>query len=129
MTASIAPKTRRILLPAMILAGAGLAAACNSTTASPVSTTAPFACDIAVEEDGRMVNFQGRVQASEAISGSYNLHLSGRGTNIRQGGPFSARAGEIVTLGQSRLSGAPESFDAELSITVDGTEFSCPVSI
>ncbi len=128
MTAFTTRKNRRILPAALILAGVGLAAACNTTTATEVRT-APIACDIAVDEAGRMVTFQGRVQATETVSGSFNLHLTGRGTNIRQGGPFTARAGEIVTLGNSRLSGDADAYDADLSITVNGATYDCASNI
>lgn len=116
--------TRRFLPAALILAGAGLGAAC--TTASVAQdTAAPFACQISVEETGRATAFRGLVQANESLSGSYSLSLSGRGTNIRQGGAFSAQAGETVTLGQSMLSGDAADYDAELSLTVNGATYRC----
>lgn len=116
--------TRRFLPAALILAGAGLAAAC--TTASVAQeTAAPFACQISVDDTGRSTAFRGLVQANESLSGSYSFSLAGRGTNIRQGGAFSARAGETVTLGQSMLSGDPADFDAELTLTVNGETYSC----
>jgi hypothetical protein len=65
------------------------------------------------------------VQASESLSGSYSFSLAGRGTNIRQGGAFTARAGETVTLGQSMLSGDAADYDASLSLTVNGETYRC----
>ena len=110
MTLPLSP--RRFLPAALILAGAGLAAAC--TTASVAQeTAAPFACQISVDDTGRATAFRGLVQATESLSGSYSFSLAGRGTNIRQGGAFTARAGETVTLGQSMLSGDPADFDAD----------------
>jgi len=118
-------KTRRFFPAALILAGAGLAAACTTASVAQDTATAPFACQIAVEDTGRATSFRGLVQASESLSGSYSLHLTGRGTNIRQGGGFSARAGETVTLGQSMLSGDAADYTAELTLTVNGATYSC----
>ena len=121
MTLPLLP--RRFLPAALILAGPGLAAAC--TSASTATTSAPFACEIAVSETATGTRFEGRLQAVERLTGSYTLHLAGRGTNIRQGGAFTARAGETVTLGQSMLSGAASAYDSELTITVNGQSYLC----
>lgn len=124
MTLPLLPS--RFLPAALILAGAGVAAACTtSTAATSTAATAPFACEIAVDETGRGTTFRGLVQANESLSGSYSLSLAGRGTNIRQGGAFSASAGETLTLGQSMLSGAAADYDAELTVTVNGQSYAC----
>lgn len=125
---SKSPLTLRTLLPAtVILAGLGIAAVSNATTTTAAS--APLACDIAVDQSGRMVNFQGRVQAHEALTGTYALTLSGGGTNIRQGGAFSAREGEIVTLGQANLSGDPSRYDATMVLSVNGATYNCATNL
>lgn len=116
----------RFLPAALILAGAGVAAACStSIAATSAAATAPVTCEIAVDETGPGTTFRGLVEANESLSGSYSLSLAGRGTNIRQGGAFSASAGETVTLGRSMLSGAASAYDAELTITVDGRSYRC----
>ena len=119
-------KTRRFLPAALILAGAGLAAACTTSSIAQ-EVTAPFACQVSVDERGHGTTFRGLVQASETLSGSYSFQLAGRGTNIRQGGAFTARAGETLPLGQSMLSGDAEDYDASLSLTVNGVTYSCPL--
>ena len=119
-------KTRRFLPAALILAGAGFAAACTtSSVAQETDASTPFACEIAVSEASHGTRFEARVQAAEPISGQYAFSLAGRGTNIRQGGMFSARAGETVTLGQSMLSGAASAYDTELTLTIGGQRYSC----
>lgn len=118
--------TRRFLPAALILAGAGVAAACTtSTAATSAAATAPFACEIAVAETAAGTRFEARLQANDALSGSYRLSLAGRGTTIRQGGAFDARAGETLTLGQSMLSGAASAYDTDLTVTVDGQGYNC----
>lgn len=124
MTAFTAPKLRHMLCATVIFAGLGLAAAVSATT-----TTAPLACDIAVDQNGHMVSFQGRVQATESLSGTYSLTLSGGGTNIRQGGSFTAPAGEVVTLGQANLSGTPERYDATMTLNVNGATYNCATNL
>ena len=129
MTARSATSPRRLLPAIVLLAGVGLAAGCAATATTPTTAStlsyAPLACALDVQQNGRMVSFQGHVQANQALSGTYNLTLVGGGTNIRQGGPFSARPGETVTLGQATLSGTPDRYDAELSISVNGTTYNC----
>jgi hypothetical protein len=118
--------SRRFLSAALILAGAGVAAACTTTSAARATdAAAPFACEIAVSEASHGTRFEARVQATEALSGQYSFSLAGRGTNIRQGGPFTARPGQTVTLGQSMLSGAASAYDTELTLTVNGQRYSC----
>jgi len=124
MTLPLLP--RRFLPAALILAGAGVAAACTTSTAAPSdAATVPFACEIAVDETAAGTTFRGLVQANDALSGRYSLRLAGRGTDIRQGGAFDARAGETLTLGQSMLSGAASAYDTDLTVTVDGQSYSC----
>jgi CsgH protein len=130
MTALSVSKLRHVLPATLIIAGLGLAVATSATaTPSTTSDAAPLACDIAVEQNGRMVSFQGRVQASEDLSGTYSLMLSGGGTSIRQGGAFSADAGDIVTLGQANLSGTPSRYDVELTLSVGGTTYNCATNL
>jgi CsgH protein len=130
MTAFTVSKLRHVLPATLIIAGLGLAVA-TSATATPTtsSDTAPLACDIAVEQNGRMVSFQGRVQTSEDLTGTYSLSLSGGGTNIRQGGAFSADAGDIVTLGQANLSGTPDRYDVDLTLSVGGATYNCATNL
>lgn len=117
---------RRFLSAALILAGAGVAAACTTAASTAMATdAAPFACEIAVTESATATTFEGRVQAAEPINGQFAFSLSGGGTNIRQGGSFAAAPGETVTLGRSMLSGAADAYDTELTITVDGQRYSC----
>ena len=118
--------TRRFLPAALILAGAGLAAATTTSSLADETAPAPFACQVSVDESGHGTTFRGLVQATESLSGSYSFALAGHGTNIRQGGSFTARAGETVTLGQSMLSGPASAYDTELRLTVDGQTYRCP---
>jgi len=124
MTARSAPSPRRLSPATVLFAGVGLVAGCTSPIASTLSP-APITCTLEVDRNDHMTRFQGQVRASEALSGSYSLTLVGGGTNIRQGGPFSARPGETVSLGQANLSGTPERYDANLSVTVNGTTYNC----
>lgn len=132
MSTFSATSLRRLLPATLILAGVGLVAGCNTTTATPHSRTAyaaaPLACEITAQQNGHMVNFQGRVMANESLSGTYSLTLSGSGTSIRQGGAFTARAGETVTVGQANLSGSADRYNATMTLSVNGGTYNCAVS-
>jgi len=118
----------RLLTATGVIAAIGLSAACTTTAATVASADQPFTCELAVEPSGRMVNFEGRIQAETATSGTYRLSISGGGTSIDQGGPFSARAGQTLTLGQAMLTGSPDRYDTTLTVEVDGTRYSCPAT-
>ena len=126
MTPFTAPKIRRLAKASVFLAGLGLTAACTATATTPrPSSAGSLSCDIAVTQSGATVTYQGRVHANEAVSGTYSLRLTGPGTNIAQGGPFSARAGETVTIGQANLSGTPARTSAALTLSVNGSTYNC----
>ncbi|MEX3017494.1 curli-like amyloid fiber formation chaperone CsgH [Gymnodinialimonas hymeniacidonis] len=110
---------------------------CTAISAEPADLTreahaqaaAPIACVITAEAQGSMLTLAPVVQASEAVSGIYSLRVEGPGTRLNQGGPFSARAGETVTLGRMMTSGSASSLDAELTLTIDGREYRCPADL
>ena len=69
------------------------------------------------------------IQANEAITGIYMLSVEGPGTRMNNGGPFSLRAGQTVELGQMRLGGAATNVEAELTLSIDGQTYACPVNL
>lgn len=88
----------------------------------------PVACSVNVETSGRTLVLEPVVQANEAVAGIYQLRVEGPGTRMNQGGPFSARAGQTVELGRLMMS-ASGNLDAELTLTIDGREYRCPVDL
>ena len=110
---------------------------CTAISAEPADLTreahaqsaAPVACVITAEASGSMLTLQPVVQASETVSGIYRLRVEGPGTRMNQGGPFTARAGETVTLGRMMTSGSASSLDAELTLTIDGRDYRCPADL
>ncbi|MBF9042613.1 hypothetical protein HKCCE4037_04705 [Rhodobacterales bacterium HKCCE4037] len=99
------------------------------TREAHAQASAPVACVITAEAQGNMLTIAPVVQASEAVSGIYSLRVEGPGTRLNQGGAFSARAGETVTLGRMMTSGSASSLDAELILTIDGREYRCPADL
>ena len=91
--------------------------------------TAPIACTVTAENTGRGLVLQPVVQATEAVSGVYQLRIEGPGTRMNQGGPFSVRAGETEVLGRMTLSTSASSLTAEMILTIDGESFACPVDL
>lgn len=99
------------------------------TREAHAQTAAPVACVININTTGRGLTLEPLVQATDAVSGMYQLRVEGPGTRMNQGGPFSARAGQTVELGRMQMSGSAASLDAELTLTIDGREYSCPTSL
>ncbi len=91
--------------------------------------TAPIACTITVERSNGGLLLEPIVQASEAVTGIYQLRVEGPGTRMNQGGPFSARAGQTVQLGRMMLGGTGSNLEAEMTLTIDGRAYSCPVDL
>jgi hypothetical protein len=100
---------------AILLLGLGVTA---SGYASSVSE--PTTCEIRVASNGGMLAIQGVVNGGIALSGSYQMRVSGQGpggsTNLNQGGQFNAGAGEAVTLGQVMVDNSGGTYDVVLSI-------------
>jgi hypothetical protein len=75
-----------------------------------------------------MTSLAAVVHANAAVSGSYSFKVvsGGRGgsSNINQGGPFAAKAKEMVTLGTVSV-GPGASFNATLTVTADGATATC----
>jgi hypothetical protein len=88
----------------------------------------PVRCEIQRSTGGGTVTLTPVVHADIPITGSYKFRVSGnsRGgsSNIDQGGPFSAKAKEAVKLSSVSI-GAGGSFDATLTVTVNGSTLSC----
>ena len=109
---------------AVLLLGLGVTA---SGYASSVS--GPTTCEIKAASDGGMLALQGVVHAGIAISGSYQMRVSGQGpggsSNLNQGGQFNAGAGEAVTLGQVMVDNSGGTYDVTLSLDTNAGRVDC----
>jgi hypothetical protein len=92
-------------------------------------TASPIACVVSIETSGNGLVLAPIVQTTEAVTGIYALRVEGPGTRMNQGGPFSTRAGETLQLGRMQMSGSAASLEAELTLTVDGQTYRCPVDL
>ncbi|PRX37131.1 hypothetical protein SAMN05216257_101149 [Meinhardsimonia xiamenensis] len=96
----------------------------DSTAARP-----PLSCGVVMEKGASGISIEARLQAREPVSGSYELGIEKTGASgrasIRQSGAFSAASGETKTLGRAMLSGAPEDFDIDFKLEVDGKRMTC----
>ena len=127
----------RTFLP---VAALSVAAACTAAvsahtvevTQTAAADDAPALCEVAVATDGRSVNLQARVNADTDLSGTYRFSIAktgaGNRTMINQGGRFSVAAGETRTLGQTTLGGNAGSYDATLTLEVNGKTYTCSSS-
>jgi hypothetical protein len=109
---------------AILLLGLGVTA---SGYASSVSE--PTTCEIKAASNGGMLALQGVVHAGIALSGSYQMRVSGQGpggsSNLNQGGQFNAGAGEAVTLGQMMVDNSGGTYDVRLSIDTNAGRIDC----
>jgi len=108
---------------AAALSGAALTA--NSGQAHSNETR----CEIVTETSGGMITLQGVVHADTPLSGSYTFRVEsaggGGGSNIRQGGSFSAAPGQPAKLGRVMLGGGGAVYDATLGVDTNAGRFTC----
>ncbi|UVK46628.1 hypothetical protein BPNPMPFG_002315 [Mesorhizobium sp. AR07] len=117
---------RRVMAAlALVLIPAGALAA----MATADQSIAPVRCEIRAAPEGGMVSLEALAHADRNVSGTYSFHVesAGRtgGTNIEQGGAFSAAPGKPAKLGAVTLDAKGTVFDARLKITVDGKSIGC----
>lgn len=84
----------------------------------------PLRCELKVARTPSGTALTALVQSKDRASGRYDFEVTGRGTDIRQGGPFAVRPGEPETLGTVTLGGGA-SFDAELTVTAGSRKATC----
>ncbi|MCB1350881.1 MAG: hypothetical protein KDK11_20415 [Maritimibacter sp.] len=82
-------------------------------------------CGIATVSHFGLITFRPWVRLNPGQPGSYSFALSGGGTVVDQGGPIDPGPGGQTLLGEATVTGPVSAYDAELTVTVDGTSFSC----
>lgn len=92
-------------------------------TAQPL----PFACSLVARQQGGTIALEGRIEAREAVSATYDLRVRGPGVAVDQSGDLSLAAGESGVLGQASLTGRLSDLDAAMTVTAKGRTFSCPI--
>ncbi len=100
-----------------------------ATMAAPDQSVGPVRCEIHFTPDGDMVSLEALAYADRKVSGTYSFHVESAGqtggTNIEQGGAFSAAPGRPATLGAVTLDAKGAVYDASLEVTVDGKSIGC----
>lgn len=119
-------KTSIALMSAAFAAAlSGVALTANSGQAHSNETR----CEIVTETSGGMITLQGVVHADTPLSGSYTFRVEsaggGGGSNIRQGGSFSAAPGQPAKLGRVMLGGGGAVYDATLGVDTNVGRFTC----
>ncbi|WP_192177388.1 curli-like amyloid fiber formation chaperone CsgH [Mesorhizobium amorphae] len=118
-------KHPRRVIAALALCSVGAMA----TMATADQSLGPVRCEIRATPDGGMVLLEALAHTDRNVSGTYSFHVesAGRtgGTNIEQGGAFSAAPGRPATLGIVTLDAKGGVFDAKLEVTVGGNSISC----
>jgi hypothetical protein len=129
--------TRRISvgLVAITLAACGVAGAATMPGGAPADAApqaGTLACALVITEGRGMVSLAAQVRSPVAVSGSYALSV-GRGggdgsATIDQGGGFTARAGETLTLGRIDMNGRARDLSTAFTIEARGQRLTCPLS-
>ncbi|UVK41990.1 hypothetical protein BPNPMPFG_003615 [Mesorhizobium sp. AR07] len=117
---------RRVMAAlALVLIPAGALAA----MATADHSVEPVRCEIRATPESGMVSLEALAHANRNLSGTYSFHVesTGRsgGTNIEQGGAFSAAPGKPATLSAVTLDAKAAVYDAKLEVTVDGKSVGC----
>lgn len=120
---------RRLAAVLVLLGAAGAAIAAPAGTSSGPSTagrsSAAPECELQVTRGVGSVELLALAHAASGAEGEYDLRVSGRGTNIRQGGPFATGPGGTAELGMVTLGGGGAAYVADLDIKVGGKTVSC----
>src|SRR5690606_4539177 len=89
----------------------------------------PVACEIKSASMNGMISLEAVIRSDVAAFGSYRFRVAGAGggggTNIQQGGNFSATPGAPVTLGRVMVGNTGGAYDAILEISADGETATC----
>jgi carbon monoxide dehydrogenase subunit G len=86
-------------------------------------------CEVQIKTGSGSVSLEGIVRSDTSIDGTYQLVVTrsggSGGSNIDQGGEFSAAAGEDTSLGTVMLSGIGGTYVAKLKVKWNGSSTVC----
>lgn len=116
-------RSRPRLAAALVLLGATGAAFAGPAVTRP--SEGPVRCELDVSRRGGSVELTALAHAEKATRGEYAFRVSGRGTDIRQGGPFAIASGGTEQLGTVTLGAGGSGYDADLTVVVSGKTISC----
>lgn len=114
---------RHRLAAALILLGATGVAFAGPVGAR--SNAAPAECELKVGRGVGSVELTALAHAAKATRGEYDFRVSGRGTDIRQGGPFVTGPDGTAELGLVTLRTGGSAYTADLQIEIAGKTISC----
>lgn len=124
--------------PVAMALAALLLTACAMALGPRAAPTAPrvqggagapaFRCALVAEEGAGGTTLSARLDAREAVAGTYALRVRANGAAIDQGGEFEAAAGEALTLAETQLGTPASRVDARLTLTAEGRTTTCPAA-
>ncbi|TNC52030.1 hypothetical protein FHG66_04320 [Rubellimicrobium rubrum] len=119
-----------LVLTACAMAMGGPGPARGGPNIPPVIGTAtplPFACALVARQQGGNLALEGRIDARDAVSGTYDLTVRGPGVSIDQSGDLLIPAGASDVLGQASVPGRLADLETAMTITTRGRTVTCPV--
>lgn len=87
-----------------------------------------FACGVATSTKGNMMTIEGQLLSPTDMAGDYRFALKSSGTNVSQGGQFSAAAKAQVSLGQVMIN-AGSHVSVDFTVTTGGKTFDCSQNV
>jgi hypothetical protein len=125
-------KSPLLILPlatAICLAGIATASGTPEGFGTSLAALDSVRCEIAATPSGGMIAIEPRVVTDQALHGQYTFTVSSVGqtgsANIRQGGNFSANAGQTVKLASVMLGSAGAGYTATLEVSATGFALEC----
>lgn len=112
-----------------LVLGAGAAGMAIGGEPDATAKAGPVSCEIRSASMNGMISLEAVVRSDVAAFGSYRFRVAGAGggggTNIQQGGAFSAGPAGPVTVGRVMVGNTGGAYDATLEISADGEMATC----
>ena len=112
--------------PATFAIAAALTAAGFVANAS--AAPGDFACGVSKTTKGNMMTVEGQLLSPTNLVGDYRFALKSSGTNVSQGGQFSAAAKSQVSLGQVMIN-AGSNVSVDFTVTAGGKTYDCSQNV
>ena len=114
------------LLQTAFAAAAALTAA--GFVANTNASAGDFACGVSTTTKGNMMTVEGQLLSPTDLAGDYRFALKSGGTNVSQGGQFSAAAKSQVSLGQVMIN-AGSNVSVDFTVTTGGKTYDCSQNV
>lgn len=124
--------TAGLISLAIGLSAGGYAASAHQsdiTSTGEIVIADPVRCELLADSENGRLELESVFHTDMTAQGSYRLQVASSGpsgrSRISQGGYFQANAGAPETLGRVMLGSHGTTYDVQLSVSIDGADYSC----